>query len=100
MLEDILFLLGDSGNGQDDLINLLISHAKAFIASQTQQPYSSDYDFICIKMVLEDFNKLGSEGLASKTFNGISEVYDNASGYSAGLMAQLKSFKPKRIKVL
>lgn len=44
-----------------------------------------------VKMVLESYNKLGAEGLASQGFSGVSESF--VEGYSADIISSLNRFK-------
>lgn len=95
MLDKLMVLLGISANdGKEELLELLIKNAKTFATLYCNLPeYSSDMDFIIMKMVVEDYNKIGSEGLESKSFSGVSENY--IDGYSAGVLSQLKMFSKK-----
>ena len=101
MLDKLMILLGISANDdKEELLELLIKNAKAFATFYCNLPeYSSDMDFIIIKMVVEDYNKLGSEGLNSRSFSGVSESY--IDGYSEAVLSQLKMFSKKSsIRVL
>lgn len=95
MLDKLMVLLGISANdGKEELLELLIKNAKAFATLYCNLPkYSSDMDFIIMKMVVEDYNKIGSEGLESRSFSGVSENYIN--GYSAEVLSQLEMFSKK-----
>lgn len=91
MLENIILLIGDAAVGQDDLLTLLIKNAKSYAVQYCGlDSYSSSLDSIIMKMVCEDFNKRGSEGLGSKSFSGISESY--VDGYSQGILNQLDMY--------
>ena len=94
MLEKIKLLLGisDEDNSKDDLLELLISNAKDYAVSFCgYDEYNSQFDIIVMKMVVEDYNRLGSEGISSKSFNGISESY--VEDYSAGILNSLRRWK-------
>lgn len=94
MLDKIKLLLGNSAD--DELIELLISQAKSFLllfCNLTE--YTSKYDSLIIRMVVEDYNKMGSEGLKSKSFNGLSETFSD-DPYSTLVMSQLRSYKRLR----
>lgn len=83
MLDKILLLLGPAADSQDELISLLINNAKAYLLLYCGlDEYSTDYDTIIIRMVIEDWNKLGSEGVSSKSFSGLTETF-STTGYSA-----------------
>lgn len=96
MLDKIMLLLGNSAS--EELIELLISQAKSFLLLFCNlSEYNSRYDSLIIRMVIEDFNKMGSEGMTSKSFNGLSQSFSEAP-YSSLVMTQLNSYK--RIKTL
>lgn len=94
MFEKINLLLG--GAASEELIELLIEQAQSFLllfCNVTE--YDSKYDSLIIRMVVEDYNKMGSEGIKSKSFNGLSETYSE-DPYSPLLMTQLRSYKRLR----
>ena len=96
MLDKIKTLLGNSYD--QDLVELLISQAQDFLLLFCNlSDYDSKYDALIIRMVIEDFNRMGSEGITSKSFNGVSESY-STDPYSSLVMSQLRSYK--RIKTL
>ena len=96
MFDKISLLLGAAAS--EELIELLISQAKSFLLLFCNlSEYNSKYDPLVIRMVVEDYNRMGSEGVKSKSFNGLSETF-NDDPYSPLLMAQLKSYK--RLKTL
>lgn len=100
MLDDIILLIGPAAVGQDDLIELLIKQAKSFLIMYCNlDEYDKKFDSIVIKMVIEDWNKRGSEGITSKSFNGISESYSEEP-YSSIIMTALKKMKRNGIKFL
>lgn len=94
MLEKIKILLGiaDEDASKDELLNLLISNAKAFAISFCgYDEYTSKLDAVVMKMVLEDYNRMGAEGISSRSFSGVSESYSD--DYSTGIYTLLKRFK-------
>lgn len=94
MLEKLKLLLGiaESDDSKDELLELLISNAKTFAISFCgYDEYTNKLDTVVLKMVLEDYNRLGSEGIASRSFSGISENYSD--DYSVGIYTLLKRFK-------
>lgn len=98
MLDKILLLIGPAANGQDELIELLIQQAKAYLLMFCNlDSYDSRYDNIVIRMVIEDFNRRGMEGLQSQSFSGVSTTLGNEP-YSSLVMNQLKSYQ--RIRLL
>lgn len=94
MVDKILLLLGNSAN--EELIELLISQAKSFLLLFCNlDEYEKRYDPLVIRMVIEDFNRMGSEGVVSKSFNGLTENFGDAP-YSSLIMTQLNSYKRLR----
>lgn len=94
MLEEIKLLLGITDNAQDTLINLLINQCvydAQTITGETKYYYMRP---VIVRMVIERYNKIGTEGVGSLNTNGITENYIN--GYSAEIMALLNRYK--RIK--
>lgn len=95
MLEIIKAMLSISDDSKDTLLGYLIDNAQAFVISYCGlSEYTTTLDNIVIKMVLEDFNKLGSEGIASKSFSGMSESYNE--DYSAQIYVILNRNKRAR----
>lgn len=80
MLDDIKLLLGISKEDEstDSLLNTLISlksqRLKLALSSEVI-PLSLEY--IIIELVIAHYNKLGSEGLAAESVEGISRTYSN-----------------------
>ena len=94
MLENLKLLLGNSAS--EELLELLISQAQNFLLLFCGlSEYDERYDSLIIRMVVEDFNKMGSEGVKSRSFNGLSETY-NEEPYSSLIMTQLRSYKRLR----
>lgn len=79
MLEKIKLLLNKSDDDSvDELLSLLISLCKeeAYTYCNLEE-YNTELDFIVIQMVIEKYNRMGSEGTTSQSFSGISESYDD-----------------------
>lgn len=79
MLEKIKLLLGKSNDDSiDELLLLLISLCKeeAYTYCNLEE-YNEALDFIIIQMVIEKYNRMGSEGATSQSFSGISESYND-----------------------
>ena len=99
MFDKVMLLIGPAANGQDELIELLIQQAKAYLMMFCNlETYDSKYDNLVIKMVIEDFNRRGMEGLQSQSFSGVSTTVNTDEPYSAIVMSQLKSYR--RIRLL
>lgn len=90
MLDKLKILLGVTD--ADDVLNVLIE-----VCSQDAITYchldsiNISMQPVIIKMVMEKFNKLGSEGISSHSFSGVSESYTD--DYSNDIYEQLKRFR-------
>ena len=98
MLEKIKMLLGRSDvDDIDDLITVLISLCKdeAIIYCNLDE-YDSKMDGAIIQMVIEPYNRMGSQGATSQASSGIAMTYD--SFYSDKVRRLLNKFR--RIKTV
>lgn len=94
MLDKIKAYLGITDTSKDSLLNILIECAQACFEDATNRA-AADYPVVILKMVVEDYNKYGSEGIASLSFGSGSEsVLDD---YSAGLQKQIRKLKKVRV---
>lgn len=85
------------GCNDEALLDTLIGNAKDFAVSYTGLPeYSEKLDHIIFKMVVEDYNRKGSEGISNKNYSGVAESY--LTDYSAGIYKALRRFR--KIKVV
>lgn len=88
MLEQIKLLLGISDNSEDILINLLIEICEEEAFAYCNLPeYDERLDKIVLQMVIQSYNRLGTEGVASHSFSGVSESY--IEGYSLNIKRAL-----------
>ena len=96
MLERIKLLLNITDDSKDALLNELIDNATEFV-----QNYINNDDALenltgtLIAMVIYDYNRMGTEGLTSENYSGVSFGY--ASGYSDDIMKQLRRYRKVRV---
>lgn len=92
MLEKIKLLLSRPDDSEDELIATLISLCKeeAYIYCNLSE-YDSKLDFVVIQMVIEKYNRIGSEGTTSQSGSGTSASYD--SFYSDKVVRLLNKFR-------
>ena len=92
MLEKIKLLLNASDDSLDELILTLISLCKeeAYIYCNLPE-YDSKLDIVVTSMVIEKYNRLGSEGTLSQSASGASASYD--SFYSDKVVRMLNKFR-------
>lgn len=98
MLEKIKLLLNKAtDDSADELLELLISLCKdeAFNYCNLVE-YDKTLDYIVIQMVVERFNRIGSEGATSQSTSGISTSYD--SFYSEKVRKMLN--KHRKVKMI
>lgn len=92
MLEKIKLLLSISDDAADELLNTLISMCKeeAYVYCNLLE-YDDKLDFIVVSMVIEKYNRMGSEGTLSQSSSGVSASYD--SFYSDKIVRMLNKFR-------
>lgn len=95
MLANIKLLLGESAEGKDDLIQLLI-----FKAQDDARLITGVKDLILTDSLIEDmvvyrFNRLGTEGLNSESYSGI--TYNYESNYPDFILQALEALKKSQL---
>lgn len=97
MLEKIKLLLSRvDDDTADELLNTLIAMCKeeAYIYCNLPE-YDKKLDFIVVSMVIEKYNRMGSEGALSQSSSGVSAAYD--SFYSDKVVRMLNKFRKVRM---
>lgn len=96
MLERIKLLLNISDESKDALLEELIDNATEFAKNFINNDAALDnLTGTIVNMVLYDYNRMGTEGLTSENYSGVSFGY--ASGYSDDIMKQLKRYRKVRV---
>lgn len=95
MLEKLKLLLNISDDNSDELIKLLIKLCKeeAYVYCNLDE-YDEILDYVVIQMVIERYNRIGSEGTTAQSSSGASATYD--SFYSQKVERMLN--KHRRVK--
>ena len=95
MLDKIKLLLSITDDTADDLLNTLIAICKeeAYIYCNLPE-YNEKLDNIVVFMVIEKYNRIGSEGTVSQSASGISATYE--SFYSEKIVKMLN--KHRRVR--
>ena len=80
MLKEIKMLLDLDGDSKDQLLSTLISlKSRKLVAALgediTKVPTALDY--IVVELVVNHYNRLGSEGIASESIDSISKTYNS-----------------------
>ena len=93
MLEKIKLLLNKmNDDSADELLNTLISMCKEEAYIYCNLPtYTTDLDLAVVSMVIEKYNRIGSEGTTSQSSSGVSASYD--SFYSDKVVRMLNKFR-------
>ena len=78
MLDKIKLLLNITNDDTDELLMTLISLCKdeAYVYCNLPE-YNSKLDTIVIQMVIERYNRIGSEGATEQSSSGVSMTYDS-----------------------
>ena len=96
MLERIKLLLNISDESKDALLGELIDNATEFAQNFINNDAAlENLTGTIVNMVLYDYNRMGTEGLTSENYSGVSFGY--ASGYSDDIMKQLKRYRKVRV---
>ena len=96
MLERIKLLLNITDESKDALLNELIDNATEFAQNYINNDAAlENLTGTIVNMVLYDYNRMGTEGLTSENYSGVSFGY--ASGYSDDIMKQLRRYRKVRV---
>ena len=92
MLDKIKLLLGITDDTKDEMLLVMINMAKNYaVVYCNLYEYDSKLDSIVIEMVIERYNRVGTEGVREITSSGTKETY--ISGYSTNIMRQLMKYR-------
>ena len=79
-----------------DLLTLLINQCKEYARSYCNyRQYAEELDCMVELMVVERFNKLSAEGISSRNFSSISEVYTD--DYSLDIYRGLNKYRKLKV---
>lgn len=96
MLERIKLLLNITDDSKDALLNELIDNATEFAQNYINNDDALDnLTGTIIAMVIYDYNRMGTEGLTSENYSGMSFGY--TAGYSDDIMKQLRRYRKVRV---
>ena len=92
ILERVKLLLNITDTSKDALLGELISDAEEFAKT-----YCNNADVVSsvgaaiVQMVIYAYNRIGSEGLTSENYSGVSFAY--TEGYPDDILKQLRRFR-------
>lgn len=92
MLEKIKLLLGFKDESKDDLLTILIEQAIDEALDYTHRDSADELDTSIIQMVVYKYNRIGTEGVDSESYNGVNFNYspDYPESIMRGLRAKRK----------
>lgn len=96
MLEKLKLLLSIEGDEKDDLLTLIIDQAIEYATNYTHNNDIHTLVPVILKMAVFDYNRLGTEGLESEGYSGVSFSYSD--DYPEYILRSLRS--KRRIKTL
>lgn len=97
MIEEIKLLLGDAAaNYSDAQISLCFKMALAEVEDYCNREADTTLELMAQKIAVIKLNRLGTEGLTSQSFSGVSENY--IDGYPSEILAVLT--RKRKLKVL
>lgn len=99
MVEEIKVMLGDNAQSfTQQQIELCSKWALAEVEGYTGRTVAGDYELeiVAQKIAILKLNRIGSEGLLSQGYSGVSETY--VDGYPADVLAVLN--RKRKIKVI
>lgn len=96
MLDNIKLLLGITTSDKDELLELLISQATTEAKEYTNNKDVSRLSPAICKMVIYNYNRLGTEGLDSEGYSGVS--YSYSANYPDTVLSLLNNCR--KIKTL
>lgn len=89
MLDKLKLILGIKDDTKDGLLTLLIEQAIEEALNYTHQDSIDNLSSAIISMVVYKYNRLGTEGLDSEGYSGVSFGY--STDYPESIMRALKS---------
>ena len=89
MLNKTKLLLGITTDEKDDLLTLLIESAMEEAIAYTHNDCVLDLETTILKMVVYNYNRLGSEGVDGEGYSGVSFTY--SADYPESILRALKS---------
>lgn len=91
MLENIKLLLGISSTEKDNLLTLLIQQATDEAKDFTHREDVCELQSTIERMVVYNYNRIGTEGLNSESYSGTS--YNYTTDYPEQILKMLKRYR-------
>ena len=91
-LAKVKLLLNITDESKDALLNQLIDNAEEYVANYCNNANAANsLQSAIIQMVIQDYNRMGAEGLNSESYSGVSFNYQTE--YSEDIMKQLRRYR-------
>lgn len=91
MLKKLKLLLGITDDSKDELLRILLDYAEEEVVNYTHNYDLEKLQNVIIQVAVWRYNKMGSEGLDSENYSGVSFNY--SASYPDMLMRQLQSYR-------
>lgn len=95
MLETVKTLLGISDSSKDQLLTLLLYSAIDEAKEYTHRDEVDELETTIIKMVVFQYNRLGTEGLDSENYSGT--TFNYSADYPENIMRSLRAKRKVRV---
>lgn len=92
MLDRLKLILGLSDNSKDGILNLILDVAiQEFLDYTNREDIPNGANAVVLQMAVIQYNRIGSQGLASQAYSGVSESY--IDGYPDNIKKQLNRYR-------
>lgn len=95
MLNSIKIILGINDSSKDELLTLLLEQAIDEVINYTHDNCTAGLETTICRMVVYNYNRLGTEGVNSENFSGVS--YNYSTDYPDNIMRVLKAHRKIRV---
>ena len=95
MLEQIKLLIGLTDNSKDFILSILINRAIEEAINYTHNNCIQELEGAICNMVVYAYNRLGTEGVNSESYSGVSFGY--SQDYPESILRQLKAHRKVRV---
>lgn len=89
MLEQVKTLLGITDDSKDNILSLLIEQATEEALTYTHQNSIDNLLTAIVRMVVYNYNRIGTEGVDTEEYSGVSFAY--SSDYPDNIMRLLRA---------
>lgn len=91
MLKKLKLLLGLTDDSKDELLRILLDQSSEEVCNYTHQYDLDKLENVIINLAIWKYNRIGSEGLISENYSGVSFNYLNE--YPDSLKKQLQAYR-------